>query len=57
MIGVNEYLDYIEQINVSPRNALIMAQMSYRHSVLSLPNYLEIRSILESKLSKIKAKR
>ena len=54
MITVAEYWRYIEQINMNPHNALQMAQMSYHHGVLSLPNYLKVRQKLESQINQKK---
>lgn len=52
MIIVSEYWRYIEQINMSPQNAIKMATMSYHNGVLSLPDYLKVRQKLESQINK-----
>lgn len=52
MIHFTAYWGYIEEIRVSPENALKMARMSYHNGVLSLPDYLNVRSKLEQKIGK-----
>lgn len=47
MICFSAYWSYIEEIRVSPENAIKMARMSYHNGVLSLPDYLKIREKLQ----------
>lgn len=47
MICFSAYWSYIEEIRVSPKNAVKMARMSYHNGVLSLPDYLKIREKLQ----------
>ena len=54
MICFSAYWSYIEEIRVSPENAIKMAKMSYHNGVLSLPDYLNIRNKLENKIRNTK---
>ena len=54
MICFSAYWGYIEQINVNPQNAIKMARMSYHNGVISLPDYLKIRSKLEEQVKQTK---
>ena len=54
MICFSSYWSYIEEIRVSPENAIKMARMSYHNGVLSLPDYLKIRNKLEYQISNTK---
>ena len=54
MICFSAYWSYIEEIRVSPENAIKMARMSYHNGVLSLPDYLKIRNKLENPIARMK---
>ena len=54
MICFSAYWSYIEEIRVSPENAIKMARMSYHNGVLSLPDYLKIRNKLENQIARMK---
>ena len=54
MICFSAYWSYIEEIRVSPENAIKMARMSYHNGVLSLPDYLKIRNKLEHQIAHTK---
>lgn len=48
MIAVNDFLDYVDKLQINPINAINMATRHYHRGVLSLPTYLKVRGILEN---------
>lgn len=54
MICFSAYWSYIEEIRISPENAIKMARMSYHNGVLSFSDYLKIRNKLEHQISNTK---
>lgn len=48
MIRAKEFLDYVDKFRINPTNAKNMAMTHYHRGVLSLPDYLKIRGVLES---------
>ena len=47
-MAVNDFLDYVDKLQISPTNAINMATKHYHRGVLSLPTYLKVRGILEN---------